>query len=95
MVVVDHNSHSKHAMMWALTHAANNGDLLTLLHIIPPVHKGSERASGSDSFSPYLTNSLGSLCKACKPQSVLGSIDQETESYHSPQMDPDPSSALH
>ncbi|KAJ9146314.1 hypothetical protein P3X46_028595 [Hevea brasiliensis] len=68
MVVVDHNSHSRHAMMWAFTHAANNGDLLTLLHIIPPVHKGSERASGSDSFSPYLTNSLGSLCKACKPQ---------------------------
>ncbi|KAJ9166646.1 hypothetical protein P3X46_021364 [Hevea brasiliensis] len=59
MVVVDHTSHSKHAMMWALTHAANKGDLLTLLHIVPP---------GSDSSSPYLASSLGSLCKASKPQ---------------------------
>ena len=33
MVVVDHTAHSKHAMMWALTHVANKGDLLTLLHI--------------------------------------------------------------
>ncbi|KDP32792.1 hypothetical protein JCGZ_12084 [Jatropha curcas] len=60
MVVVDQTSHSKHAMMWALTHIANKGDLLTLLHIIP---------SASDSSSPpYLANSLGSLCKACKPE---------------------------
>lgn len=71
MVVVDNTSHSKHAMMWALTHAANKGDLLTLLHIIPPASKGGgDRAPGSDSSSssPYLVNSLGSLCKACKPQ---------------------------
>lgn len=59
MVVVDYTSHSRHAMIWALTHAANKGDLLTLLHIIP---------SGADSSSPHLANSLGSLCKACKPQ---------------------------
>lgn len=59
MVVVDYTSHSRHAMIWALTHAANEGDLLTLLHIIP---------SGADSSSPHLANSLGSLCKACKPQ---------------------------
>ncbi|EEF48382.1 uncharacterized protein LOC8274112 [Ricinus communis] len=63
MVVVDHTSHSKHAMMWALTHVANKGDLLTLLHIVPPIH--SEKA---DASSPYLANSLGSLCKACKPE---------------------------
>lgn len=69
MVVVDQSSHSKHAMMWALTHVANKGDLLTLLHIIPPPsHKGSERSSDSSSSSPYLANSLGSLCKACKPE---------------------------
>ncbi|WKA09444.1 hypothetical protein VitviT2T_027089 [Vitis vinifera] len=67
MVVVDHTSNSKHAMMWALTHVTNKGDILTLLHIIPPSHKGSERPTESSS-SPYLANSLGSLCKACKPE---------------------------
>ncbi|XP_059630759.1 uncharacterized protein LOC132273729 [Cornus florida] len=68
MVVVDESSHSKHAMIWALTHVTNKGDLLTLLHIIPP-HKASERTSDSSSSStPYLANSLGSLCKACKPE---------------------------
>ncbi|KAK9993623.1 hypothetical protein SO802_023326 [Lithocarpus litseifolius] len=67
MVVVDNASHSKHAMMWALTHVANKGDLFTLLHIIPG---SSERASDSSSStcSPDLANSLGSLCKACKPE---------------------------
>ncbi|XWS25151.1 hypothetical protein CRYUN_Cryun27aG0046000 [Craigia yunnanensis] len=64
MVVVDQSSHSKHAMMWALTHVANKGDLLTLLHVISPSQKSSE----SSSCSPYLANSLGSLCKACKPE---------------------------
>uniref|UniRef100_A0A5B7B4V4 UspA domain-containing protein n=1 Tax=Davidia involucrata TaxID=16924 RepID=A0A5B7B4V4_DAVIN len=54
-------------MMWALTHVTNKGDLLTLLHIIPP-HKGSERTPDSSSSSPYLASSLGSLCKACKPE---------------------------
>lgn len=71
MVVVDHTSHSKHAMMWALTHVANKGDLLTLLHIIPPSHKGSSgrtSGSGTDSSSPYLASSLGSLCKASRPE---------------------------
>lgn len=71
MVVVDQTSHSKHAMMWALTHVANKGDLLTLLHIMPPSHSASERASGSDSYSPCLANTLGSLCKASKPEVCL------------------------
>lgn len=62
MVVVDGTSHSKHAMMWALTHVANKGDLLTLLHVVPP-HKGSET-----SYSAYRVNYLGSLCKDCKPE---------------------------
>ncbi|XP_038715759.1 uncharacterized protein LOC120009297 [Tripterygium wilfordii] len=65
MVVVDQTSYSKHAMMWALTHVANKGDLLTLLHILPPSHKETVRASAE---SPYLANSLGSLCKACRPE---------------------------
>ncbi|CAK9143958.1 unnamed protein product [Ilex paraguariensis] len=68
MVVVDQSSHSKHAMMWALTHVTNKGDMLTLLHIVPPPHRGSERPSESSSCSPYLASSLGSLCKACKPE---------------------------
>ncbi|KAG4969930.1 hypothetical protein AAZX31_13G064100 [Glycine max] len=62
MVVVDHTSHSEHAMMWALTHVANKGDLLTLLHVVP-THRGSESSS-----STYLVNHLGSLCKDCKPE---------------------------
>ncbi|KAE8077444.1 hypothetical protein FH972_016009 [Carpinus fangiana] len=69
MVVVDDSSHSKQAMMWALTHVANKSDFLTLLHIIPASGKGSESASeSSSSCSPYLANSLGSLCKACRPE---------------------------
>lgn len=59
MVVVDETSRSKHAMMWALTHVTNKGDWLTLLHIISD--------SDSDSNST-LASSLGSLCKACKPE---------------------------
>ncbi|KAE8788949.1 universal stress protein family protein [Hordeum vulgare] len=62
MVVVDQSSGAKHAMMWALTHVANRGDFLTLLHVLP---RGSA-ARGDDASG--LANSLGSLCKACKPE---------------------------
>ncbi|KAK7275660.1 hypothetical protein RIF29_16781 [Crotalaria pallida] len=62
MVVIDHTSHSKHAMMWALTHVANKGDFLTLLHVVPP-HKASE-----SSCSTNIVNYLGSLCKDFKPE---------------------------
>ncbi|OIV97936.1 hypothetical protein TanjilG_12693 [Lupinus angustifolius] len=62
MVVVDDSSYSKHAMMWALTHVANKGDLLTLLHVVSPL-RGDESSS-----STYLVNYLGSLCKECKPE---------------------------
>lgn len=58
MVVVDQSSGAKHAMMWALTHVASKGDFLTLLHVLP---RGGGDASA-------LANSLGSLCKACKPE---------------------------
>lgn len=65
MVVVDQSSCSKHAMMFALTHVANKGDMLTLLLVVPPPnHDGSDSVSSSH----YLANSLGSLCKACKPE---------------------------
>lgn len=62
MVVVDDTSHSKHAMMWALTHLVNKVDLFTLLHILPP--------HSSSSSSTYLVNHLASLCKNCKPEVI-------------------------
>ncbi|KAE9603919.1 hypothetical protein Lal_00001855 [Lupinus albus] len=62
MVVIDDASNSKHAMIWALTHVANKGDLLTLLHVVSP-HRVDESSS-----STYLVNYLGSLCKECKPE---------------------------
>ncbi|XP_057975083.1 uncharacterized protein LOC131162516 isoform X1 [Malania oleifera] len=70
MVVVDNSSYSKHAMIWALTHVTNKADLLTLLHIIPPSHShtASDRAASSSSNPADLASSLGSLCKACKPE---------------------------
>jgi hypothetical protein len=51
---------SKHAMMWALTHVANKGDFLTLLHVLPHGGAGEEASS--------LANSLGTLCKASRPE---------------------------
>ncbi|XAR55572.1 hypothetical protein NMG60_11035683 [Bertholletia excelsa] len=71
MVVVDESSHSKHAMMWALTHLTNNGDLLTLLHIIPPPNSNTVSSS---SASPYLATSLGSLCKVSKPEVEIEAV---------------------
>lgn len=62
MVVVDESARSRHAMIWALTHVANKGDLLTLLHVIPPDQ------DSSPFFSPYLATSLGSLCKLSRPE---------------------------
>lgn len=66
MVVVDHSSTAKQAMMWALTHVANTGDLLTLLQVISP-QKAHRKPMFADS-SPLLANSLASLCKACRPE---------------------------
>ncbi|KAF3331955.1 Universal stress protein family [Carex littledalei] len=60
MVVIDQSSGAKHAMMWALTHVTNKGDLLTLIHVM-----GKERVGDE---AHCLVNSLGSLCKACKPE---------------------------
>ena len=70
MVVVDETSGAKHAMMWALTHVANKGDFLTLLHVLPP-QSGSGGSGGSRGVAEdasALANSLGALCKACKPE---------------------------
>ena len=73
MVVVDQSSGAKHAMMWALTHVANKGDFLTLLHVLPPqsgsgigTSVGGGRGVAEDASA--LANSLGALCKACKPE---------------------------
>ncbi|CAL0307859.1 unnamed protein product [Lupinus luteus] len=62
MVVVDKTSHSKHAMLWALTHIINKVDVLILLHVVPP-HKASK-----SSCSANVVNGLGSLCKEFKPE---------------------------
>ncbi|KAL8485598.1 hypothetical protein ACS0TY_027765 [Phlomoides rotata] len=74
MVVVDQSSHSKHAMMWALTHVTNKGDILTLLHIVS--------SSDASSSSPYLPTSLASLCMACKPE-----VEVEALAIQGPKMD--------
>lgn len=64
MVVVDHTWHSKHAMMWALTHVADKGDLVTLLHVVPPDGAPPSQSSSST----YLLHYLVSLCRDCKPE---------------------------
>ncbi|KAG6472416.1 uncharacterized protein LOC122030364 [Zingiber officinale] len=72
MVVVDQSGRSKHAMKCALTHLVNKGDLLTLLHVVPPNPRRYLRSSvagaGAGHDIPTLANSLGALCKACKPE---------------------------
>ncbi|XP_078433940.1 adenine nucleotide alpha hydrolases-like superfamily protein [Wolffia australiana] len=65
VVVIDQSTRAKHAMMWALTHVANKGDVLTLIHVVSPhsyPHRDSARSP------PRLADSLGALCKACKPE---------------------------
>ncbi|KAL1561236.1 hypothetical protein AAHA92_03965 [Salvia divinorum] len=74
MVVVDQSSHTKHAMMWALNHVADKGDILTLLHVVSDTY--------SLSSSHYLAASLGSLCKACKPE-----VEVEALVIQGPKMD--------
>lgn len=69
MVVIDHSTRAKHAMMWALTHIANKGDLLTLLHVVSPPQHHQHKKREQD-HAPNLANSLGSLCKACKPEVI-------------------------
>ncbi|ERN20670.1 hypothetical protein AMTR_s00070p00184710 [Amborella trichopoda] len=63
MVVVDSSSSSRHAVMWALTHIANKGDLVTLFQVIEPGHRAASTEVPSD-----LARSLGALCKACKSE---------------------------
>ncbi|URE15314.1 Universal stress protein [Musa troglodytarum] len=46
--------------MWALTHVANKGDRLALLHVVP--HGG-----GAEADAPNLAT-LQALCRACKPE---------------------------
>lgn len=64
MVVVDEicGSRAKHTMMWALTHVANKGDILTLVHVVSPY------GNGDSSLVPDLLSSLGSFCKASRPE---------------------------
>ncbi|XP_042385594.1 uncharacterized protein LOC121977122 isoform X1 [Zingiber officinale] len=64
MVVVDQSGKAKEAMMWALTHVANKGDFLTLLHVLPPHNPHRD----GDSDLHNLAWSLGAQCKSCKPE---------------------------
>lgn len=68
MVVIDHTAHSKHAMMWALTHVANKGDILSLVHIVDHNKCSVSEINYSVSSGSYLVTTLGSLCKACRPE---------------------------
>ncbi|XP_022141362.1 universal stress protein PHOS32 [Momordica charantia] len=68
MVVVDQTSQANHATMWALTHVANKGDVLTLLHVIPTSSAHSSSSADSSSSSSFSATSLGSLCKASRPE---------------------------
>ncbi|KAL6010662.1 hypothetical protein ACLOJK_001100 [Asimina triloba] len=69
MVVVDESRCAKDAMIWALTHVANKGDLLTLLHVIPPQNNAPSKITGPYSSSPtHVADSLASLSKACRPE---------------------------
>lgn len=68
MVVIDSSARAKHAMMWALTHVANKGDLLTLLYVVPPDHHHHHLRGGGEDDATNLANSLATLCKACKPE---------------------------
>lgn len=60
MVVIDRTARAKQAMMWALTHVAGKGDLLTILHVVG--------GGGDAGEAPQLAVDLGTLCKACRPE---------------------------
>ncbi|KAG0478552.1 hypothetical protein HPP92_013271 [Vanilla planifolia] len=58
VVVVEPGRRAKFAMMWALTHVASEGDLLTLLYVVP----------SASSDATLLPSSLGAVCRACRPE---------------------------
>ncbi|THU58962.1 hypothetical protein C4D60_Mb03t20000 [Musa balbisiana] len=68
MVLIDRTARAEQAMVWALTHVANKGDLVTLLHVLPPHCSGSAHREEETS---RLIDSLGSICKAIRPQAIL------------------------
>ncbi|XP_020571541.1 uncharacterized protein LOC110018541 [Phalaenopsis equestris] len=72
MAVVDSGAPAKQAMMWALTHVANKGDILTLLYVIPHSADRSPTSSSSSTMreekARLSVSSLASLCKACRPE---------------------------
>ncbi|RRT45376.1 hypothetical protein B296_00055177 [Ensete ventricosum] len=67
MVLIDRTARAEQAMVWALTHVANKGDLVTLLHVLPPHCSGSAHREEETS---RLIDSLGSICKAIRPQAI-------------------------
>ncbi|CAL9113767.1 unnamed protein product [Musa textilis] len=67
LVLIDRTARAEQAMVWALTHVANKGDLVTLLHVLPPHCSGSAHREEETS---RLIDSLGSICKAIRPQAI-------------------------
>ncbi|ONK77451.1 uncharacterized protein A4U43_C02F6660 [Asparagus officinalis] len=67
MVVIDESSGAKQAMMWALTHVANGGDLLTLLYVVKSSDHSADGRSKEEEAACF-AKSLASFCKACKPE---------------------------
>ncbi|KAJ0969503.1 hypothetical protein J5N97_022380 [Dioscorea zingiberensis] len=63
--IEDASKKAKHAMMWALTHVANKGDMLILLHVVPSYNSNGGQMSDD---ALQLAKSLGSHCKSCKPE---------------------------
>ncbi|XP_020246963.1 uncharacterized protein LOC109824728 isoform X2 [Asparagus officinalis] len=75
MVLIDESSRAKQAMMWALTHVANRGDLLTLLYVIKkPRNSVDGQNKEEEDEAINFVNSLVSLCKACKSEVEVESL---------------------
>lgn len=80
MVVVDHSTTAKTAVMWALTHVANKGDHLTLLEVVSPHNRRQRKSLTTESPAPLASSQIASLCKACRPE-VMPSIDRSKKSH--------------
>ncbi|WOL01517.1 hypothetical protein Cni_G10234 [Canna indica] len=71
MVLLDRSARAKNAMIWALTHVANRGDVLTLLLVLPPhCCSSSVRKEEDEAAASHLISSLASICKTTRPQAL-------------------------
>ncbi|CAA7400339.1 unnamed protein product [Spirodela intermedia] len=81
VVVIDHSSGTKHAMMWALNHVAGAGDTVTLLHVLHPPGAAASSTAAAARTSSLLADSLAALCKASKPE-----VEVEALVVHGPKL---------